>query len=268
VGLNQLYSLDFVNRLGVKKVALLSAYYVVDTLVGAVGKVQQEYLGDKAIEFSDIPDRPNGGKWYASGACLPADYDLTKGDRSKHNISGRLQVFLNDYMGKKYVSLYDYDTQLGYTHSAYENFKYKLKQPEDLLKLLFGIYTNNTGSVEPRYLELIPELEEIGFIASNNKKAEVDIPVLSGDEFKQMKDISDSVIIEVLQSTKAALFELFEKGRLEIPQRINAPEYQKLALSAPILPMEFIYTAMGKGLFLKDIKHKCPAVVMIIGDEI
>lgn len=76
-------------------------------------------------------------------------------------------------------------------------------------------------------------------------------------------EVADSTSVIYNEAAKCPL-PLHSRWRVAI----WCPEYQKLSLSAPILPMKFIYMAMEKGLFLKDIQHKCPAIVMVIGDKV
>ena len=157
-----------------------SAYNQTQLYIQAVLSSRQSYIwrleeavtGEKSMNFSDYPDRPNYGKWIASGSRYPYGYEFDD-ERSKYAVSGRSGVDdVNEYI----CSSIEWDTAVGRTHLA--QFKYSLSQKERTL----AIDAVRTDSVNAFQAELLPDLERHGFIKSENGRKVPAVPYITKEE--------------------------------------------------------------------------------------
>lgn len=65
--------IDIFNKLNPSQKNSLLSYFAVKALNMSMQKVRDEVAG--VIPFDDYPDRPNGGKWHATGYHYPGDFD-------------------------------------------------------------------------------------------------------------------------------------------------------------------------------------------------
>lgn len=212
-----------------------------------------ENICGKTIEFVDYPDRPNFGKWIATGSRFPDGYKYDD-ERSRHSVSGRSAT---DDISPGIKSSCEWNTAIGATHSAV--FKYSLTQKERTL----AIDAVNNGNPNPFQAELIPDLEKYGFIKTENNKKVSAIPYITADEVKRFFEIESHYADRYCKLLLKKAVDTAGNAQLKYPDRISLiPDY---IYSEPVFyhPMAYIYEAAGKGVITLEEGRNYPIMYIV-----
>lgn len=166
---------------------------------------------------SALPERPNGGKWYATVTL--SEYDEKRD--SKYMSSGPVHVGY----GKNYT-MYDFQSVFGDAHWAYGKMKYtvNVRQALSLYAYLHCGKEKPESTVLP---ELIPEFEKLFIIRKDESgKACLDVPVLSFGEYngywrpaiKKLTKELDGMIGEKLK-------EIWLATKNRVPKHVDGREH-------------------------------------------
>ena len=239
-----------------------SAYNPTQRYIQAVLSARQSYVwrleeavtGEKSMDFSDYPDRPNYGKWIASGGRYPHGYDF-HGECSKYAISGRCNT---DTINETIVSSIEWDTPVGHTHQA--KFKYSLSERERAL----AIDAVRTDSVNAFQAELIPELESLGFIKEADGKKIPAVPYITRDENAQFGQIEREAGKAFCDACLEDAAKICRDHPIPYPKRISiVPGYIHTECMMD-LPMAYVYEAAKRGVLSLEPDQSYPVMYFVI----
>jgi RNA polymerase sigma factor (sigma-70 family) len=256
--LSEVKNLEYFKYLNIRQQQKVMSFFVVSTMMHVVYDLGVDIYGN--YNNDDVPDRPNGGKWFAMGNVCPTDFDFRKTAYYKYRVSGENNVEFRQYKNTKNISLHEYDTEL--------SGSYHQMNIADLMKLLYAIETK-TGAAESQIHEIIfqkiPILAQIGIVSLESGKPEVDVPIMTSEQFRAGALISDKAKVKIMENIREPFLELIKKGKQAVPNHLtNIPEFQLYSECMYSIPMAVILKAKGKGMFQKDVDYPCPAMIMVV----
>ena len=172
-------------------------------------------------DWSEYPERPNGGKWWA----LLTVYDEVNEKNNKYNRSGPAQCGgSNDRDGKFDYVMHDLDSCFGGAHCHYGDMKYKVS-----LQSVVRFYASLLGcgtKVEGYMTELIPEFERL-HILRRREDGEIvlDIPALTFDESKLWNEAMKKICEELVSLMGEDLASVWRSWTHKIPKHVDGREH-------------------------------------------
>lgn len=258
---------DVLDKLNTPQKNSLLSYFVVKTLNMSMHKVRDEVAG--FISFDDYPDRPNGGKWHATGYHYPGDFDYVNDKAKKYTVSGESSNRYDSNDGKEYISVLEFETELGYTRKFWEKLAGRNDNSvEAFLKCMYMCEHNDQVELFTRYgLAVIPEnienidvLIESGYISGDRKAC---IPILSEADFKKVLICVETCKNELVDRYRETYEKILKNNYISVPKHLKSvPEYLKYS-SSMNLPMMIILKGKDEGIIFEGVKGNIPAVVIV-----
>ena len=169
------------------------------------------------------PERPNAGRWLATGTIL--DVDPTQ--RCKYASSGPVQVgYAAKNDGKYDCRMFDCQSLFGEAHWAYGEFKYKCSL-QSILRFYASFLPCDVETDNKLLYELIPEFEELGILKrGGDGEVSLDIPALTFDEAAQYWDPASAKIREELYALlHADLEKAWNSRKNRVPKHVDESKY-------------------------------------------
>lgn len=239
-----------------------SAYNPTQRYIQAVLSARQSYIwrleeavtGEKSVDFADYPDRPNYGKWVASGCRYPYGYDFHD-ERSKYAVSGRCNA---DNINETILSLTEWDTAVGPTHCA--EFKYSLSERERAL----AIDAVRTDSVNAFQAELIPDLERLGFLKEENGRKIPAVPYITKEENARFLEIESEAGKAFCDACLEEAVKVCRNNPISYPNHITIiPDYIYIECLMD-LPMAYVYEAAKRGIIALEPNRSYPVMYFVM----
>ena len=219
-----------------------------------IWRLEEAVTGKKSVDFSDYPDRPNYGKWIASGSRYPYGYNFND-ERSKYAVSGRCGV---DNINETILSLTEWDTAVGHTHLA--KFKYSLSERERAL----AIDAVKTDSVNAFQAELIPELERLGFVKEDNGKKIPAIPYITKEENTRFFEIESEAGKAFCDACLEDAVKVCRDNPIPYPKHISiVPDFIHTECLMD-LPMAYVYEAAKRGIIALEQNKSYPVMYFVM----
>lgn len=219
-----------------------------------IGRLEEAVTGQKPVPFSDYPDRPNYGKWIASGRRYPHGYDL-EDESSKYSVSGKC---ITDHLNQFLLSSIEWDTAVGRTHLA--KLKYNLSERERAL----AIDAVRTDSVNAFQAELIPDLERLGFIKEENGRKIPAVPYIAKEEIPRLAEIERQGGTAFCEACLEDAVNICRNNPIPYPKHISlAPDFIH-AERIMGLPMAYVYEAAKRGEILLEDNQSYPVMYFIM----
>lgn len=219
-----------------------------------VWRLEEAVTGEKSIDFADYPDRPNYGKWVASGCRYPHGYDFDD-ERSKYAVSGRCNV---DNINETILLLTEWDTAVGHTHMA--KLKYGLTERERAL----AIDAVRTDSVNAFQAELIPDMERQGFIKEENGRKIPAVPYITKEENTRLFEIEREAGEAFCDASLEEAVKVCRGNPISYPKHISiVPEFISIE-SMMDLPMAYVYEAVKRGIIVLEPSKSYPVMYFIM----
>lgn len=222
------------------------------------------YAIDSASDEQYFPDRPNDGRWLALGEKIPFEKEL------KYSHSGCRSCYIDEFIGGKNLWMYNYETSL-YKDNKHEGLGYSgftsfMETEQDMLKMFYLIKKNIDFAdvdLDTRIVKAIPKLAEHGFLANENGRIEVSVPVLTSAQWTDMCSIKDEFINEVKDKMAEEFKKYFSTHRKTVPKHLKS--VQECYLVYPYSPqvMNFVYEAIGRGIHKEDLGYNCPETAVV-----
>ena len=245
-----------------KDIKGFSAYNKTQLYIQAVLSARQSYIwrieeavtGEKSIDFSDYPDRPNYGKWVASGGRYPHNHSFDD-ERSKYAVSGRSGT---DNINETIESSTEWDTAIGRTHLA--KFKYTLSQRERAI----AIDAVKTDSVNAFQAKLIPDLEKQGFIKEVNGIKIPAVPYITKAENTRFYEIESEAGKAFCDACLEKAVKVCRDNPISYPKHISmVPDFIHTE-SMMDLPMAYVYEAAERGIITIESDKNYPVMYFIM----
>lgn len=258
-GLDKLRNTAIYLRQNRRQCAKLEYYFLIHCLdTGFYNAGARIYDGHQPF-----PDRPNGGKWIAMGHAYPRGFDFDSAEFGHYNWSGERRNEWHNTLGAKEICLRVYDTPL--EKQRYYNLKYNMNDAEleQMLYIIYeGINPDSTG-FNTAFFENLPYLAECGVVYTDKDNTAIDIPVLDGDEYRELAEIgsetTESFGIAVFPSLKEHLL----LAKKSIPKHLTSvPEQKQYMKAMNSLHMIIVYKAKELGLILNGVDFPCPPMIL------
>ncbi len=270
-GLDSLRASSCYSTQNPSQAAKLEGYFVLHTVYRAVLKVRDEVAG--VSPYCDYPYRKDGGRWYAIGTRMPANYNYAKAPTDKYGISGEAGCSFKNFPGARQVGLYDYDTgALGKSHSAYRYAENWNDAREAVTKLLYAVYCDNEtflSGISHKLLENIDTFIALDLLErSADGKLLLNVPVLRMEDKNNFYQLMNEYI-EKLSSMFHKEFLKMIKNPVIVPKHIqpDVPGFLRYLNTCCFFPSAFIYNIRERGLFLKNYEKPVPAILMFVDPE-
>ena len=186
-----------------------------------------------------FPNRPNGGCWIAFGTVHFEDFYYRKHmELMMHEYSGERCGWRDDYLGAGSVALRIYGAE-GFPNYLYNkphpDFKIKGDFDTALAELLYIIEKGidpKEVALDTEILKAIPHFAKCKILRMEEGKPQVDIPVLSLAEWKELKHILENARSQMEKDLFEVLREYYKDKKQEIPSHIKSIPLQKQYLNA------------------------------------
>lgn len=212
-----------------------------------------EAVSRKNYNFYDIPERPNGGRWEATGFQYPHGCEESS-EYSKYDISGRVNISgVNDYI----ESISEWNTNIGKTHNT--KYKYSL----DIKGRILAIDSIRSETVSAFEAELIPDLEKYEFIRTENGKKVPNVPYITQDEKNRLFQIVNESGAEYSELLLGKAIETVKKSPLNIPKQISYIPISVYIRPLKYHPMAYIYEAIDRGIIHIEKDKNYPIMYIV-----
>lgn len=219
-----------------------------------------------------FPDRPNGGKWIAFATVYPPNYTIPKEKqgRGEYGLSGRRCTRIDRYLDTKSMRLYNFETSLDPVGwRKHDGFGFDCFQDveDNMLKLFYllkkGIDPKDVD-LDTRMIRGIPLLEERGYLACEEGRYRILIPVLTPEEEKTFFGICERAQKAFGDNIREHLAAWCRDHRKEIPPHLTDVPDQKRTMPYEPSTMMFVYEAIRQGLHPRDLGYPCPETVAVL----
>ncbi len=167
-----------------------------------------------------MPERPNGGRWLATGSILEANEPIG----GKYFTSGPVQV--SDGPPMEYM-VYDYNSLFGDAHMAYDTkLPFKCKS-SSIMRLFASFFTDRVKTDVSQLYEALPVFEEMHILRRDeNGEMKADIP---GMTFKDNAALLEPVKKAIYEELKPLLIDdlrlVCERFENRVPSHVDEREY-------------------------------------------
>ena len=261
-GLSMLRSRDYYKRQEKYAAQKLESSYITKSIQSAVLNIRDAAYGGMQ-PFSEYPDRPNGGKWYAMGNLYPYDYDFSHSPTSRYNISGESSSSCENVFGLKSLTNYDFDTDetiFGATYKNHVNFSVRNKLLYAAMlgrEELYTLIDNNYSAVIDNYVEL-------KFLIRNGSGGlTLTVPVISMSERIDFVNLCDEMKSKLIERFSADITPL-ASNQIKLPKHLDSvPEWIKHKWCVDSLPMAIVAAALDSGLYVPDRTGGAQAMMLV-----
>ncbi|MCL2406604.1 MAG: RNA polymerase sigma factor [Defluviitaleaceae bacterium] len=266
-GLDKLRTADFFVNLPKRKQRKLEFYFLMNTMSVCFFGVGSKIYDPK----HDYPERPNGGKWVAMGNTHPMGKSSEDNGYRKYSWSGERTNEIHNRLGTRKIIFKVFDTELEkkryYTVGSKNNHLFTLND-DGIAQMLYiineCINPCDTG-IDLLLFENIPHFAECGVLYIENGKPIVDIPILSADEYAELRKITSEARDEFIPATLDLMKKHLHGTKIKLPPHLtNVPEQKQYLQSMSYLHMIVTLKAMENGLVLQDVDFPCPPMVLIV----
>lgn len=260
-GLSMLRSRDYYKRQEKYAAQKLESSYITKSIQSAVLNIRDAAYGGMQ-PFSEYPDRPNNGKWYAMGNLYPYDYDFSRSPNSRYNISGESSCECKNVFGLKTLANYDYDTDktiFGGTHSHFgkaaviDKLLYAIKLGRDELYPL----------IDNMYDDTIDKLCDMKLVLKTDGGLEITVPVISREERGDFYCLCGKITDEIGAAFTDEITPLASNPIRLPPHLDSVPEWIRHLCCVDSLPMAIVAAALDSGLYVPDRTGGAQAIMLV-----
>lgn len=265
-GLNELRNEEYYQRQRRSAQLKLESFFAVNTLSQMTRQITNLISGTDETKQYDYPRRPNGGEWIALGNRYPLDYDYSKQPYREYGMNGIWGNGIFDYLDLHFLSLDDFDCELGRPFSLYDAIG-----KDDVVKMLYAVYTDNKDAfscIDKLCIDKIDDFTALHYLSKDKDGALVcEVPVITNKERCAHFDMCVRYAAELAEKFRDKMKTLY-KNPVKIPEHVRSfAEWEKYNYCVFAVPMAVILKAKEAGIFLKGEETPVPAVYMVIEKE-
>lgn len=256
-GLNRLREREYYRRQTEHAKSKLELHFCVKVLMNAHNIVRDEVTGP--MSYAEYPYRKDGGRWIAMGLQYPADYrNENDAEFRKYGINGETGAEIRNFRDTKSVNLRIYGTALG-EYPDYSGM-------EEHVKWFYELYKGVSGDQSAVGAHMLQEADS--FIRSGILKKDgtlkLDIPVLTGDEYRDECALAAEYERKVAEKIREVLLPVFNSGYVKLPEHLKSvPKWQCYMYCGDRVPMAVIHKAVREQLFLDGAEEPIPAALLV-----
>ena len=225
--------------------------------IAARGRILSTFLNKKLnlMNYTDFPERPNGGKWII-------DYSLKKASGNRRKQSQQIYFF-------REMAINTTDSK---TFEIWETPFSKLPWKEthkvhldNTNAILYDIYKGRTPN--PQLIIRIPELLKLGYLKNNaENEVVVNIPVLTNQEYRKLIEVNEEFAKRYIDLMLERLLKFIEINKIDYPKHIkHVPPFVHL-FSVFGLTETYILKAAEEGLIEIDKNKNYPLCMIVEKD--
>lgn len=186
-----------------------------------IGQIIMMCKPTKPPQWSEYPERPNGGRWWAT--LKVSDYGEKRD--CKYSCSGPVRVGCSKNNDGIYdCKMYDLESCFGTAHGSYSVMKYNVS-----LQSVARFYASLVGCdvlVDPYMAELVPEFEALHILRRREDgEIALDIPALSFEESKLWNEAILGARAELYNIMKDDLTGVWNSWTNKIPAHVDGREH-------------------------------------------
>ncbi len=247
-------------KLSDREKVILEYYAMLDVFSGGIYTTTKRIV-DVTEEY---PDRPDGGAWIAQGNRYPTNFDYSEYRFAKYCYAGERCVCWEKFLNSQSIDLHVYDTQPDL--NKYEHGPVEIHD-DNLCKLLYIIYQDipfDAIGFNLMFAEDIPHLVECGVLQYENGKPKVAIPVISKEQFNELRKLIIKHMHVLANILEMPLRNIFPKLKYDIPKHLEGHIAELRQYSCYSIPMAVVKTAINNGDFLNNADYPTPPMVLVI----
>lgn len=258
---DKLAALDFTADYSPQKKQKLARYAVIT----ALQNFKQSFI-DRA-EF-DFPRRRDGGKWNAFGTLHPADMADDACDEVDNYCLGGERTSGGDCKlpGAKKLQLREYDTPLFDCpgRPGIVGWDTYFDHIHELLWCLHCGLDLTEAKIPNALIEVIPRYTEAGMLVREGERLLPGIPVLSADEFKAVRALTDEASAALSATMRDAFRALMHRSAVQLPPHLtDVPQFRRHQPAIFAFEIAVERAAWERGLHLQGVDACCPPVVLV-----
>lgn len=236
----------------------LREYFTIHLLSTAI------YTATRRIIPADevFPDRPNDGRWIASGYHWPADHDCSRNRFHLYTYGGERHACWQQYVDAASIALRIYDVQPEL--NRYQHGPIEMDEPA-LCRLLYiihrGLNIGETG-IDPALMQNIPHLVDCCVLRDKNGRPECAVPVLSEAEFAALDAVRVKqmhALVDILEPLLRAIFPLI---KVSLPAHLDGRVAEFRRYSCYAIPMALREACICRGEWCGESNG--PAMVLVV----
>ena len=173
------------------------------------------------------PERPNGGKWLASGTVMPINPKDRPAERKTYARSGPVLVnYCAQNDGINDCRMKDFQSVFGDAHWAYhEKLPYQFSL-QSILRFYASFLPCDITVDRREIYECIPQFEDLHLLRREGGKVRLDIPALTFSDVQKYLEPAILAICKDLQTLlEKELPRLWEAGKHTVPAHVDAASY-------------------------------------------
>lgn len=235
----------------------LREYFTVHLLSTAIFTAARRIVPAEEV----FPDRPDGGRWIASGHRVPMDYDWEDNLFRRYTYGGERVDCWAQYLDAKSVALRIYDVQPEL--NRYQHGPVDMDDPT-LCRLLYiihrGLNVSDTG-VDPALMQNIPHLIDCRVLREASGRPECAVPVLSPAEYAALDESRVEQLHILADAMTPLLRAIFPQLRVPLPAHLSGRVAEFRRYSCYAIPMALREECIRRGEWPDESSG--PAMVLL-----
>ncbi|MBO5110733.1 MAG: sigma-70 family RNA polymerase sigma factor [Clostridia bacterium] len=195
--------------------------------------------------YDCLPERPNGGRWFATGFVYDAD------DRGNptYTFSGPTQHRRTIGTDGSVCQMLDCQSVFGDTAFAYRRFKYQLSS-DRITAFYASLLPGGIVIDDSRIYEMVPDFEAMHTVKRRRCGAlQLTIPALPFEELEKYWYPARTALADALAEVLGTeLAQIMLRNKRQIPRHVDGREYHKYAYSLQAYPVAQLLAIVEKGL--------------------
>ncbi len=177
-----------------------------------------------SLENTELPERPNGGRWLATALVL----DTNEKPNTRYDTSGPVQVSYSkgagmplDYMAYDYVSVF------GQAHMSYDTILPFTCRSTSIMRLFASFFTERVKTDVAQLYDVLPAFETLHILRRDeNGEMKADIPGLTfQDNADYLEPVKNAIYEELKPLLADDLRRLYEQHVNRVPSYVDEREY-------------------------------------------
>ncbi len=208
-----------------------------------------------------FPDRPDGGRWIASGFRCPMEHDWSDTRFHRYTYGGERSALWEPFMDAKSVMLRIYDVQ-----PALNRYLHGPAPLEDgaLCRLLYILHRHlplrDTG-LDPALMQNIPHLIDCRVLREVNGRPECAVPVLPKDEYAALDAVRLRQLPVLADALEPLLRSILPDLRVPLPAHLTGRVAEFRRYSCYAIPLALREECIRRGAWSAD--DPAPPMVLV-----
>ena len=211
-----------------------------------------------------FPERPDGGRWIASGYRVPLDFDWESGLFRRYTYGGERYACWEQFADTKSVTLRIYDTQPDLNRYQRHPINF---DDGTLCRLLYvlkrGLAVSAAG-VDPALVRCVPHLVDCGVLRDVSGRPECAVPMVTQAEYAALDKVRIAQMHRLADTLEPLLRGIFPLMRLPLPAHLTGRVAEFRRYSGYAIPMALREACIDRGEW--PASRSGPPMVLVVED--